>query len=442
MAIEGGGDYRQRLAQRQLQIKKRKQAGLSDTRADAGPPSSKTFSSPPKTGSASLNRFASQGVSSRDDKIITYGGKAMAFAAPNIPAIIRGITDPVGTAKGVAEVSSYTNPATLIQRGVNAYRGEGFTKSLTGANAEDIEQAVEIAGIIPYGKVAKAASVFGKYAPDFYRNFAESSRVMGITPQPPRLRTAAPGVDMDKEKQKAQDWLIDVDWKPGRSTTLQTREGIIEYLNWGPELQKYKKLSPRIADPQDIVYLNPKELNNTELDAISEIFETDNPIETLDALRIKAKESDDIIRGAAEPATLKVTKLPTWQQFNARLSGPRFRGWTSLDMDLRKEIYEDALDWLNNNDAYWRIERVDPETGYTVKGVVGGVDMEHGIHFSKGGGALTPEGQLNVTPGLPGPNRMQGDIGIGGQLTGGFDAFLEKEVLRRHNKASLYTFDM
>lgn len=47
MAIEGGGDYRQRLAQRQLQIKKRKQAGLSDTRADAGPPSSKTFSSPP-----------------------------------------------------------------------------------------------------------------------------------------------------------------------------------------------------------------------------------------------------------------------------------------------------------------------------------------------------------------------------------------------------------
>jgi len=48
MAIEGGGDYRQRLVQRQLQIKKRKKAGLSDTRADAGPPSSKTFSSPPK----------------------------------------------------------------------------------------------------------------------------------------------------------------------------------------------------------------------------------------------------------------------------------------------------------------------------------------------------------------------------------------------------------
>lgn len=48
MAIEGGGDYRQRLVQRQLQIKKRKKAGLSNTRADAGPPSSsKTFSSPP-----------------------------------------------------------------------------------------------------------------------------------------------------------------------------------------------------------------------------------------------------------------------------------------------------------------------------------------------------------------------------------------------------------
>lgn len=48
MAVEGGGDYRQRLVQRQLQIKKRKKAGLSNTRADAGPPSSKTFSSPPK----------------------------------------------------------------------------------------------------------------------------------------------------------------------------------------------------------------------------------------------------------------------------------------------------------------------------------------------------------------------------------------------------------
>lgn len=48
MSVEGGGDYRQRLVQRQLQIKKRKKAGLSNTRADAGPPSSKTFSSPPK----------------------------------------------------------------------------------------------------------------------------------------------------------------------------------------------------------------------------------------------------------------------------------------------------------------------------------------------------------------------------------------------------------
>lgn len=49
MAVEGGGDYRQRLVQRQLQIKKRKKAGLSNTRADAGPPSSsRTFSSPPK----------------------------------------------------------------------------------------------------------------------------------------------------------------------------------------------------------------------------------------------------------------------------------------------------------------------------------------------------------------------------------------------------------
>lgn len=47
MAVEGGGDYRQRLAQRQAAKKRRQQAGLRNTAANAGPPSSsKTFSTP------------------------------------------------------------------------------------------------------------------------------------------------------------------------------------------------------------------------------------------------------------------------------------------------------------------------------------------------------------------------------------------------------------
>jgi hypothetical protein len=46
MSFEGGSNYRQRLANRQLQKKKRQQAGLINTRASAGPPSSNNFSTP------------------------------------------------------------------------------------------------------------------------------------------------------------------------------------------------------------------------------------------------------------------------------------------------------------------------------------------------------------------------------------------------------------
>lgn len=186
MAIEGGGDYRQRLVQRKLQVKKRKQAGLKNTRADAGPPSSTTpFSSPPERKGPNVTRWASKGVDTKDNKFITYGGKAMAFATPNIPAIIRGVTDPVGTTKGAVELASIASPAANIYRGYNYLKGNGL--GITGANSEDIEQAAEIAGIIPYAKAAKGASILGKYSPKIARGLKsagaeaiDQSRRMGI----------------------------------------------------------------------------------------------------------------------------------------------------------------------------------------------------------------------------------------------------------------------
>jgi len=128
-----------------------------------------------------VTRFASKGVKNKDDKIITYGGKAMAFLAPNPEAIVRGILDPIGTTRGVAEVSSYTNPATLLMRGANAASGKGFTRSLFGGDSQDIEQALEIAGIIPIGKAAKLGKA-AKRAPEFLPVPGTAAGGIGFSP--------------------------------------------------------------------------------------------------------------------------------------------------------------------------------------------------------------------------------------------------------------------
>jgi len=180
MAVEGGGDYRQRLVQRQLQRKKRKQAGLENSRADAGPPSStKTFSSPPERKGPNVTRWASKGVTSKDNKYLIAPFKAVAYATPNVEAIARGVTDPIGTAKGVAEIASYTNPYTLLYRGYNAKQGDGFTKSLFGGDSQDIEQALEIAGIIPYAKAAKLGKAASYAAPEALDLMKDAARRLG-----------------------------------------------------------------------------------------------------------------------------------------------------------------------------------------------------------------------------------------------------------------------
>lgn len=154
MAVEGGGDYRQRLIQRLFQNKKKK--------AGAGP-SSKTFSSPPKDGKASLNRFAMGEVTGKDDKYTTAAIKTLASFTPNPEVIAEGVMDPEGTAKGLLEWASIGSPAANIYRGYKAATGGGM--SVTGADESDINQFLEIAGIIPYNRAAKAGQFSVKYAP-------------------------------------------------------------------------------------------------------------------------------------------------------------------------------------------------------------------------------------------------------------------------------------
>jgi len=99
----------------------------------------------------------------------TYiAGEVAKLLLPDPATLKRAVGDPSGTLRGAAEIASLTNPSSYIARASNLIQGKGL--SLYGANMEDVNQAVEIAGLIPTGKAAtvplkfieKGASVASK----------------------------------------------------------------------------------------------------------------------------------------------------------------------------------------------------------------------------------------------------------------------------------------
>lgn len=86
-------------------------------------------------------------------------GEAAKTVLPDVGVLNRAVRDPIGTAKGAVEVASLASPAANAYRAYKLATGDGF--SVTGAGMEDVEQAVEAAGIIPTGKAATLPAKFG-----------------------------------------------------------------------------------------------------------------------------------------------------------------------------------------------------------------------------------------------------------------------------------------
>lgn len=98
---------------------------------------------------AALARVRSMKGREADTPTGVFGGAVKALM-PDPEVLRRAANDPVGTAQGAAEIISLVSPAANIYRGIRMATGRGF--GVAGGDMEDVEQAVEVAGIIPTGK--------------------------------------------------------------------------------------------------------------------------------------------------------------------------------------------------------------------------------------------------------------------------------------------------
>ena len=113
---------------------------------------------------ASATRFG-MGMQDREEDVPTKVFGAIAGGIlPNPTILKRAAQDPTGTALGAAEVASLASPIANIYRAYKLAKGEGF--SVTGAGMEDVEQAAEVGGLMPTGKVVTGPlKVASKIAP-------------------------------------------------------------------------------------------------------------------------------------------------------------------------------------------------------------------------------------------------------------------------------------
>ena len=150
------------------------------------------FSTPAPKKTPSYNRFARGGVEGRDGLPERVFEEAIKLALPDPKILGRAAGDPRGTFKGAAEVASVASPAANAYRLYKYLHGDGL--AVTGADKEDIEQAVEVAGLIPQGKGVKMAGkaanavLRSKAGIEFYRPMREAAGSgiqhlnMGINP--------------------------------------------------------------------------------------------------------------------------------------------------------------------------------------------------------------------------------------------------------------------
>jgi hypothetical protein len=101
----------------------------------------------------SYNRFGSNRIPDRElDTPTKVFGEVVKAVLPDPATLKRAAMDPAGTAKGAVEIASLASPIANAYRGYKFLSGDGV--SVTGADMSDVEQALEVGGLIPTGKVA------------------------------------------------------------------------------------------------------------------------------------------------------------------------------------------------------------------------------------------------------------------------------------------------
>ena len=158
----------------------------------------RAFSSPApeekaKAKPMSYNRFGSNRIPDRElDTPTRVFGEVAKAVLPDPATLKRAAMDPTGTVKGAAEVASLASPIANAYRAYKFLSGDGV--SVTGASMSDVEQALEVAGLYPGGKLAtipfrSGAKIIPRVADDIA---ITGARIPTRTPPRPSLDEAKP----------------------------------------------------------------------------------------------------------------------------------------------------------------------------------------------------------------------------------------------------------
>jgi hypothetical protein len=154
----------------------------------------KAFSSPApkvevKSKPVSYNRFGMGKIDRTDaDPATRVFGEVVKAVLPDPATLKRAAMDPAGTAKGAVEIASLASPIANAYRSYKFLSGDGV--SVTGADMSDVEQALEVGGLIPTGKVGTISAKFGaKIIPRVVDDIAAvgGARLPAPTPSRPAL---------------------------------------------------------------------------------------------------------------------------------------------------------------------------------------------------------------------------------------------------------------
>jgi hypothetical protein len=107
----------------------------------------------------SYTRFGTGKKDREEDTATRVFGEVAKAVLPDPATLKRAAMDPAGTAKGAVEIASLASPIANAYRGYKFLSGDGA--SVTGADMSDVEQALEVAGLIPTGKAATLPAKFG-----------------------------------------------------------------------------------------------------------------------------------------------------------------------------------------------------------------------------------------------------------------------------------------
>ena len=202
--------------------RRRELAGLRNPAANAGPPSSnKAFSSKPSKGPKKpTSRGGTQFGKAQKQYAGGFVDDAVRFVLPDPVTLKRAYNDPTGTALGAVELASLASPIANVYRAGKFLSGNGL--SVTGADMEDVEQGMEVAGLIP--GIPKGAGLAGKVGFKALIEASKAGRKLG----PSGFNAAAVGIKQAPTTRKATRRRGEVPSPKEIEETIDVAEGIVE----------------------------------------------------------------------------------------------------------------------------------------------------------------------------------------------------------------------